>query len=312
VKFVAGIDGGQSSTIAVVVDDDGVVRGRGSGGPSDHVGQAPDSPRAALACEHALRRALAAAQLPAETPLAAVVIGLSGYEGSWHGRPPAFMAERVRYVHDAPIALAGAIARRPAGVVIAGTGSAGYGEDPSGRAVRAGGYGYLFGDAGSGFAIARSALAAAMTAADRGVTTDLATAALAFFDVPDLRAFVRAVSLHQIDRPQIAGFARVVADAARLGDSEARTIVDQAAAALAGLAHTIADRLTTISGGAVPVALVGGLAASPLIEEAVRSHVGPTSAATIVAAAHEPAIGAAFLAFDDANLPRPRIQPIPA
>jgi N-acetylglucosamine kinase-like BadF-type ATPase len=310
--LVAGIDGGQSSTIAVLVDAAGVVVGRGTGGPSDHVGQAADSARAANACESAVRRALSAARLPAETPLAAVVIGLSGYEGSWHGRPPAFASERVRYVHDAPIALAGAIDRRPAGVVIAGTGSAGYGEDTSGRSVRAGGYGYLFGDGGSAFAIARAALAAAMIAADRGVTTDLASAALAFFDVSDLRAFVRAVSLQQIDRPQVAGFARVVLDAARLGDPEAQALVDEAAGALAGLAQTIAARLGTIAGGTIPVALVGGLGENPVIEAAVRARVGSGSVATIVAPSHEPAIGAAFLAFDDANVPRPPIQPVPA
>ena len=308
VKIVAGIDGGQSSTVAVVVDADGVVRGRGTAGPSDHVDQAPDSRRAALACESALRRALTAGGLVPETALAAVVVGMSGYEGQWHGREPAFATQRVRYVHDAPVALAGAVERRPAGVVIAGTGSIGYGENAAGEVVRAGGYGYLFGDAGSAFAIARAALAAAMVGADRGRPTDLGAAALAFFDVPDLRAFVRAVSLHQIDRPNVAGFARVVLDAARLGDRGAQTLVEEAAAALADLAAAVAGRLATRGNGAVPIALVGGVAENAAINAAVRAHLGATSAATVVAPAYEPAVGAALLAFDAADLARPAIR----
>ncbi len=306
-NFVAGIDGGQSSTVAVIVDAAGIVRGRGTAGPSDHVGQPSDSRRAATACELAVRNALAAGRLPEQTPLEAVVIGMSGYEGVWHGREPVFESPRVRYVHDAPAALAGAIEQRPAGVVIAGTGSIGYGETAAGAAVRTGGYGYLFGDAGSAFAIARAALAAAMHAEDHAMRNDLGAAALAFFDVPDMRAFVRAVSLDQIDRPHIAGFARVVLDAARLGDAEAVALVEDAANSLADLARVVATRIGGGS-GATPVALVGGVAENPLVLAAVRARLGHASAATVVVAAHEPAVGAALLAFDDARLQRPRIR----
>jgi len=138
--------------------------------------------------------ALIAARVPGDSTLAAIVVGLSGYEGDWHGREPAFGGVTVRYKHDTVIALAGAIRERPAAVVIAGTGSVAYGESGVREPVRAGGFGYLFGDEGSSFAIARTALAGAMRMTDRGVLTDLGSAALAFFDCPDLRALARAVS----------------------------------------------------------------------------------------------------------------------
>ncbi len=202
----AGIDGGQSSTIAVVLDARGTVLGRGTAGPSDHVDEPKNTQRAAQACESALAAALAAANLPPDTEPAAVVIGLSGYEGDWYGREPVFGQAIVRYKHDSVIALAGAIRERPAAVVIAGTGSVAYGESAQRDPVRAGGFGYLFGDEGSSFAIARTALAAAMRLSDRGVLTDLGLAALAFFDCPDLRALARAVALREIGRPQVASF----------------------------------------------------------------------------------------------------------
>jgi N-acetylglucosamine kinase-like BadF-type ATPase len=304
----AGIDGGQSSTIAVVLDARGTVLGRGTAGPSDHVDEPANTQRAAQACESALAAALAAAKLPADTVPVAVVIGLSGYEGSWHGREPSFGNAIVRYKHDSVIALAGAIRDRPAAVVIAGTGSVAYGESANRDPIRVGGFGYLFGDEGSSFAIARTALAGAMRLSDRGVQTDLGLAALAFFDCPDLHALARAVALRQIGRPQVASFARVVFDAARLGDAEAGAIVEDAAAALAGLAQLIVEQLGHADMPAVPVAFVGGaMDNAELRLSAARRLEAATPLARVVAPAFEPAVGAAFLAFDAAGTVRPPV-----
>jgi N-acetylglucosamine kinase-like BadF-type ATPase len=302
----AGIDGGQSSTVAVVLDEHGTVLGRGTAGPSDHVGEPATTTRAADACESALASALMAARAPGDATLGGVVIGLSGYDGNWHGRQPDFGGAPVRYKHDAVIALAGAIRDRPAAVVIAGTGSAAYGESANRDPIRAGGFGYLFGDEGSSFAIARAALAAAMRLTDRGVLTDLGSAALAFFDCPDLRALSRGVSLGQIGRPQLASFSRVVFDAARLGDPEAAGILDDAAAALAGLAQLVVEQLGNADTRAVPVAFVGGAMDNAELRIAAgRRLESATPLARVVAPAHEPAVGAAFLAFDAAGVARP-------
>ncbi len=132
----AGIDGGQTSTVAVVADANGTLLGRGTAGPSDHVDEPANSQRAAQACEGALAAALVEAGLARDAPLTAVVVGLSGYEGTWHGREPHFSSPIVRYKHDSVIALAGAIRERPAAVVIAGTGSAGYGESANRDPIR--------------------------------------------------------------------------------------------------------------------------------------------------------------------------------
>jgi N-acetylglucosamine kinase-like BadF-type ATPase len=304
--IVAGIDGGQSSTSAVVLDAAGTLLGRGMAGPADHVDEPADSRRAADACETALAGALRAARLEPGAELAAVVIGLSGFEGAWHGRLPNVKSERVRCVHDAVIALAGAVRERPAAVVIAGTGSVGYGESAHGEPLRVGGFGYLFGDEGSSFAIARTALAAAMRFTDRGVLTDLGAAALAYFDVRDLRALARAVALRGIARPQLAGFARVVLDAARLGDPEARGIVDDAAAALTGLAQLIVEQLGGPDRPPVPVAFVGGAMENAAFRAEVEGRIAAaTPLAHVVAPRSEPVIGAALLAYDAAGIVRP-------
>lgn len=302
----AGIDAGQSSTTAVVLDEAGILRGRGEAGPADHVDEPPDSTRAADACRRAVGAALTAAGEAVDAPLAAVVIGLSGYAGAWHGVEPVFATEHLRYEHDAPIALAGATDERPAAVVIAGTGSACYGESFAGRTVVLGGYGFLFGDEGSSFAIARSAIAGAMRATDAGVTSDLGEAALAYFDVPDLRALGRAVSLREISRPRVASFARVVHDAARLGDPAARAIVDEAAGALAALAVRAVELLDGSETTPVPVAFVGGGFANAEFRAATeRRFAAATPHGRAIPPQREPAVGAALLAFDLAGVPRP-------
>lgn len=298
--YFAGIDGGQSSTTAVVMNGSGEVVGRGVAGPCDHIDEPPDSRRCADACETALARALVTADLPETLPLGAVVVGLSGYDGSLHGIAPLFTTANVRYMHDAPIALAGAVDRRPAVVVIAGTGSVAYGEDAAGARVRIGGYGYLFGDAGSSFALARDALIYAMDRADRGAVCALGEAALAYFDRSDLRALARAFYLREIARPDLATFARVVLDAARLGDSEASVLVEGAAVALATLAARAIDRLH-LERASVPVALTGGLFANADLYRRVTDVLASLAEnARVVKPQHDPAVGAARLAMESA------------
>lgn len=304
-KFVAGIDGGQSSTTAVVVDERGAVRGRGSAGPADHVDERPGSRRFADAAEAAVQRALDAAKLPRETRFAAVRAGLSGWDTHFDGALPSFATASLRVVHDAPIALAGAVRCRPAVAVIAGTGSVAYGESDDGTAVRIGGWGYLFGDEGSAYALARNALAFAMDEEDRGIHSALGEAALAFFDRRTLRELATLIGLGRIPRNETATFARVVQDAARLGDPDAARLVDDAAFAIATLAAICVSRLH-VDERPVAVACIGGMFVNDAFGVAVRKRLGDVAPNAIaVAPQHDPAVGAALLAFADAGLPTP-------
>jgi N-acetylglucosamine kinase-like BadF-type ATPase len=305
-RYVVGIDGGQSSTEAVIVDERGRVLAHGIAGPADHVDELPGSKKCAVACSLAVARALERAGLPAGTSFEAVHVGLSGYDGDFDGAHPAFPARSVRLQHDAPIALAGAVSVRPAVVVIAGTGSVAYGEDRAGTPVRVGGWGYLFGDEGSAYAIARDALAHAMREDDRGVRSALGDAALAFFDRTTLRELATHALLGRISRGELASFARLVHDAARLGDGAAARIVDDAAGALAELAAVAIDRLD-LRGASLPVALTGGAFANDAFVANVRDRLaGLAPDAVVVRARHDPAIGAALLAFADAGIPVPQ------
>jgi N-acetylglucosamine kinase-like BadF-type ATPase len=305
-RYVAGIDGGQSSTTAVLVDERGVVRGRGVSGASDHVDEPPGSPKCADACATALARALSAAGLLKATRIDAIVAGISGYDEHFDGSPVRIAsAARLRLVHDAPIALAGALQARPAVVVIGGTGSVAYGEDGARGSVTVGGWGYLFGDEGSAYAVGRDALACAMRAEDRGERIPLGDAALAYFDRADLRSLARSALLGRLSRAALASFARVVHDAARLGDPEATTIVARAAEALAVLAATAISRLA-LGDRPVRVAFAGGALENEALLARVRAALAAFAPHAIVEAPrYDPAVGAALLAFRDADLSIP-------
>ena len=89
--------------------------------------------------------------LPSESNFAAIVAGVSGYEGRVYGAPPEMPTRHFTLMHDAPVAHAGALAGMPGVVVIAGTGSVVYARDENGRSQTLGGWGFLFGDEGSAF-----------------------------------------------------------------------------------------------------------------------------------------------------------------
>src|SRR4029079_12280276 len=71
---------------------------------------------------------------------------------------------RILVVNDALIALMAGAKEAPGIVIIAGTGSIVYGHNADGEAARAGGWGHMIGDEGSGYWIGRGALGAGMRA----------------------------------------------------------------------------------------------------------------------------------------------------
>lgn len=221
----AGIDGGQSGTTAAIGDGTRVLA-RGASGPADEIGVAAGSTRLRDALEGALAAALAAANLPAESHFDAIVAGVSGYEGRVYGEPPRLPVKKFSLMHDAPIAHAGALGGQPGVVVIAGTGSVAYAVARDGRTRLRGGWGYLFGDEGSAFWIARAFVERAIAGEAR------AQAALQYFGTTSLRELVRAFYSGAITRDRFASFAPVALaddDLARAAAGELATLAASAA-----------------------------------------------------------------------------------
>src|SRR6266567_630338 len=163
-KLLLGVDGGQSGTTALIGDQNGRILGTGEAGPCNHAEFAEGRAKLERAVRASVGEACAQAGLDATTvEFEAACFGMSG--GPEDKREILAGILRTRHLivtNDAVIALAGATASGQGIITIAGTGSIGFGRNASGRTARAGGWGYIFGDEGSGFDIARQALRAAL------------------------------------------------------------------------------------------------------------------------------------------------------
>ena len=290
--YVAGIDGGQTSTEAVIGDEHGRIVGRGVAGPADELGEGPESNRLRGALADALEAARRDAGLPEALHYRAIVAGVSGYDGRVRGKAPALPAGRLVLVHDAPIAHAGALGGDPGIVAIAGTGSAVYGWAPGGE-WRGGGWGYLFGDEGSAFWLAREALSALMRREDEGAGADgAARAACEFFGLPSLRDVARAVYAGEIARAALAAFAP-----AAMRFQTFRTLALRGAERLATLV------VTAVRAGVPPtVSCIGGMFDDEAFARRFRERVTEAiPRAAVVAARYDPSEGALLMAYREAG-----------
>lgn len=122
-----------------------------------------------------------------------------------------FPTTEIEVVNDALAALSAGTGGDSGVVLIAGTGSIAVGETNIGSIYRAGGYGYLLGDEGSGFDIGRTGLMAAVASYEqRGPATALWNEAVNFFGVGHPLELITKVyeTAHPVGR--IAAFAKSV------------------------------------------------------------------------------------------------------
>ncbi len=311
-KLFAGLDGGQSATQAVVADDRGRILGRGQAGPADEIGQGTQSHRLHDAIHAALSAALQDCRIDANANFACVVAGISGYEGRVYGKTPSLKADDFALVHDASIAHAGALGGKHGVTVVCGTGTSAYGDNEEGETVTVGGWGYLFGDQGSGFWIGRRALERVMHDADAALRSQLREPLLEHFGKKSAREIARAVYAGEIQRSAVASFAPKTMQLAHDGVADARIIVDQAADALASLAALTARRLygnKRVLPVPVQIAFTGGLTKDRLFQDAVFARLKDRlPEAVVVAPRYDNAVGALLLAYRRAKVRVQRVH----
>jgi N-acetylglucosamine kinase-like BadF-type ATPase len=222
---------------------------------------------------------------------------------------------RTLVVNDALIALVAGAGDGPGIVVVAGTGSIVYGRNAAGEAARAGGWGHMIGDEGSGYWIGREALAAVMRAGDgRGPDTLLTREILDVFELDDVSRLPRIVYDRARPFVSVASLGPLVQRVSERGDTVATRILERAADELVLAASSVASRLEMrgdsftfyLAGGIFPVApWLAGQLSGRLVEVAPRCRVELLE--------KEPAEGAVHLAIAEArggaHLPAYRAAP---
>jgi len=305
---VLGIDAGGTKTVCLLADEQGAVlaEARGPGANLHSSGE--------LAVEKVLHEVMEEAvgdrtiDGRAIVP-AAICLGIAGVDREDEARIVRAIMRRIGYksrvlvVNDALIALVAGARDAPGIVIIAGTGSIAYGRNAAGEAARAGGWGHMIGDEGSGYWIGREALAAVMRAADgRGPDTGLAAEILAHFNVDEVSRLPRIVYDRDLPRVAVAALGPIVQRMGGQGDAVATRILERATSELVLAAQSVATRLEMrgdeftfyLAGGAFRVVpwLASELPAR-LAEVAPRCQVQVLD--------EEPAVGAVWLALAEAR-----------
>ncbi len=253
-RFVMGVDGGATKTLAAVLDLQEQTLHLGHGGSSN-----PDSVGAHTATDSlvkATEEAIGRAGIEREQ-LDAAVLAIAGTDTD---AVAAHVRERCPatwlVVNDVVGAWAAATDARPGVGVISGTGSNVLGIGQDGRAWRAGGWGHVLGDEGSGYWLAVQSIKAAL--ADReasGPQTALSAAAIEFFDVQSVEALATLVYAKPLSKGEIAAFAIETARVAFAGDEVARGLYIRAAEELARQIAAVVEQTGLTD--EFPVGLIG-------------------------------------------------------
>ena len=228
---VLGIDGGGTKTHAWLANSNGDVLGRGQAGPAN--AKAIGAAAALAALDEAVEQAFADAG-SSVSRVEVACLGLAGF-----GRPEdqsllrewsnsRGLAHQLLTVTDGDLVVAAGTPEGWGVGVIAGTGSIAVGRDREGRTARAGGWGHLFGDEGSAYAVVLAALKRVARRADgreagsegSDPLTERLCACIGPAATEPMGARARRLHAPGVDRAAIAALAPVVLEAAREDPSD--------------------------------------------------------------------------------------------
>ncbi|MET3946392.1 glucosamine kinase [Arthrobacter sp. UYCu512] len=195
---------------------------------------------------------------------------------------------RITVVHDSRLLLAAGGATTGV-AVIGGTGSAAWGRNSGGEEARAGGWGYLLGDEGSGYWLGREAVRHSLRRMNQGLEPDqLTTALLASCGADEPNKLIALFHSADTGRRYWAERARLVVDAALAGHAASQELVDQAGRDLASLAVQTVRQL----GSQGPVILGGGLGMNvQLLQESFRAALADAGITDVRVLAQDPVFG---------------------
>ncbi len=309
---VLGIDAGGTKTVCHLADENGtlIAEARGPGANLQAAGE--------LQVEKVLHDVMAEATGSRGLVPAAICLGIAGVDRPEDSLIVAGIMRRIGarartlVVNDALVALEAGAPGVPGVVIISGTGSIAYGRNANNEGARAGGWGHVLGDEGSGYWIGRAALRAVLRESDRrGPRTALTPLLLQHFGVAEAQSLIHEVYQNNLRPAAIGSLARCVQAAFSEGDEAAAGILRAAADELESSGVSVARRLD-LGVEAFPFILGGGIfRAVPWLRDELSRRLPvavPTSAARVLD--REPAAGAVSFAIQEARggAPIPRYR----
>ncbi|ABR50272.1 ATPase, BadF/BadG/BcrA/BcrD type [Alkaliphilus metalliredigens QYMF] len=199
---------------------------------------------------------------------------------------------------DVQIALVGANGNAEGIFVLSGTGSIAYGIDSMGQEYRAGGWGHILGDEGSGYDIGRNALATLVKVVDgREQNTSLTKEIIKKLNWEKATDVIGYVHHPHRTKADIARITPVVQYCADCGDDVSTRILQEAAESLCELSKTLIRKMP--QGGSLTIKVGGGVLenVSIVYDHYVECIKKQYKYVEVSKSLHPPVVGALILGF---------------
>jgi len=232
-KYLIGMDGGGTKTLAVITDLSGNKLYECIGGPSNILTYGTETVSQVI---FDLAEKCLSYVGSDFSDLQKIMIGTAGAgrRNDAERLEKSFISlissegipfENISVESDARIALEGAFSGRPGSILIAGTGSIMLGKDAEGNIHRVGGFGRILSDDGSGYSIGKQALYAVAKEFDgRGKATEITKLVESSFNISSPEILISKVYKENFD---LASAAPLVFAAAEDKDKVALEIIDR-------------------------------------------------------------------------------------
>ncbi len=295
--YIIGIDGGGTKTVGMLATKDGKTIAKTQTGPSNyHVVGIEQTKNVLTEIITQLKLKVPNSDLDSIR----CCIGMAGLGRDEDREIIGHICDEIGInnrilTHDAHIGLVGGTGKQSGVIIISGTGSIVYGINEHGKEARAGGWGYILGDEGSGYDIAVKGLQAVARAADKREPatqiTQLILKRLALNEPNDLIRWTHAAS-----RDEIAQLASVVFVAAEIKDTKAEKIIDSAMSEFACAVETVVMQLEFSH--PFDIVFSGGiLLHQPILTDKLQRWIEKIIiGSSVIIPKHEPAYGAVLLA----------------
>jgi glucosamine kinase len=292
-----GVDGGGTKTIALIGDAPGSRLVAGYSGPSN-----PESvglEKAAAAIQQAVSEAMKKAGVRAGQIMSSIftLAGITRPEDAMAMKKYFQEFKQLHIFNDIIGAWASGTECKAGVAVIAGTGSNNIGVDSRGKTCRAGGWGHILADEGSGYWLGLNGIKAALKYYDGlGKETSLMSRMMDFYKISEMEDML-AVVYKDFSKERIADFAVCVCEEALKKDKISLDLFNQAGEDI-GRAIVAIIRYLHMKDDQFPVALIGGVFKSgPLVIEPLEKTVRPAApGASIIRPEIQPVGGSFMLA----------------
>lgn len=261
-KYIIGIDGGGTKTLGYISNDKGEIIYKYVVGASNYLSVGETNTKLVL---KSLLENLCDKVGICLDEIAVLSLGMAGLARDNDKSVMKNILLSIGYKNeiimnsDAFTSLVGALGNKRGIVTICGTGSISMGIDEEGSIVRAGGWGHIISDEGSGYHIGMSCLKAIMKSYDNlEQFTLLSEEVLSFLKLKSETDIINYLYNEERQKKDIASIAPIVFKIAEIGDKVANKIVDEAVGSLIDITKKVIDKVYK-DDAKITVAVDGGI-----------------------------------------------------